>query len=492
MKGRLKLIFLIILTWGILVYPVEVKMIREPAVAGQFYPGDKKTLANTIDDFFANAAAQKITGKIIGIVVPHAGYPYSGPTATYGYQTITGKNIETVIMIGPTHHVFFEGIAAYGEGAWKTPLGIVPIDETLAQSIIKQNPIIHNLPEVHNQEHSLEVQLPFLQKSLTSNFKIVPIMLLEPTYDECEMLAKAIANTVKEKNVLLLASSDLYHGYSYTECNKTDSITLSYLKNFDPKGFYQALKQDKAQACGGYPIVVVMIASKLLGASQSEVLHHTNSNDAIGEKGGYCVGYGASVFYQSAGQSQTTSEQSDTINLTTQEKKELLRIARITIENHVSGKKVPDFTPLTDKLKEEYGVFVTLTKQGNLRGCIGYVQGIEPLYKAVSDVAIAASTEDPRFPQVTLSELKDISIEITVMTTLRKINDINEIKVGKHGLVIKKGSYQGLLLPQVATEYGWDRTKFLEQTCWKAGLPEDTWKDKNTEIYIFSGTIFHE
>lgn len=473
------------------VYSVEAKMIRQSVVAGQFYPGDKKTLSNTLETFFNTIPTQKISGKIIGIAVPHAGYPYSGPTATYAYKLILSKDIETVIMLGPSHRVYFEGMPVYAEGVWKTPLGEVLIDETLAQAIISQNPKIKNQPEAHREEHSLEVQLPFLQKTLT-NFKIVPIMLLEPTYAECEMLAQAIAKVAKYKNVLLLASSDLYHGYSYTECNKTDSVTLSYLKNFDPNGLYQSLKQGKAQACGGYPIVVVMLASKLLGADKSQVLYHTNSNDVMGEKGGYCVGYGSAIFYQSEIKSQSNTKQTDAITLTTQEKNQLIKIARSTIENYVAGKKVPEFSPLTEKLKEKYGVFVTLKKLGELRGCIGYVEGVEPLYKAVSRMAIAASTEDPRFPKVTTKELKDILIEITVMTPLKKIKDINEIEIGKHGLVIKQNYRQGLLLPQVASEYGWDRETFLEHTCWKAGLSEDAWKDKNTEIYIFSGTIFHE
>jgi AmmeMemoRadiSam system protein B/AmmeMemoRadiSam system protein A len=492
-KDNFLLIGLLILLFGVCIFPLEAIMIREPAVAGQFYPGDKKTLSNTIDSFFAETSAQKIPGKIIGIVVPHAGYPYSGATATYAYKAAADNDVKTVIMIGPTHQAYFEGIAVYGEGAWKTPLGDVPIDESLAQSIIKQNPIIHNLPEAHNQEHSLEVQVPFLQKTF-KNFKIVPIMLFDPTYEECQMLAQAIANNAMDKKVLLLASSDLYHGNSYDSCNMTDKITLSYIEKFDPKGLYQALKQDKAQACGGYPIVTVMLASKLLGADKAKVLHHTNSNDVIGERGGYCVGYGASVFYQQNDKTETgtKSDDKDTINLTSQEKRELLRIARTTIENHVAGKKVPKFLPLTEQLNNEYGVFVTLKKNEDLRGCIGYIQGIEPLYHAVSDMAIAASTEDPRFTPVTTSELKDISIEITVMTPLRKITDISEIIVGKHGLVIKNGYNQGLLLPQVATEEGWNRQTFLEKTCWKAGLPDDTWKDKNTEIYIFSGTVFGE
>ncbi len=494
MKNLLQLILLI----GIFfISPVEAKMIREAVVAGQFYPGDKKLLQKTVDDLLTKTSRTKIPGKIIGIVVPHAGYPYSGPTAAYAYKLIAENDIQTVIMLGPTHRVYIKGFAVYGQGSWETPLGKVAIDESIAQTIIKQSDKIKNLPEAHSEEHSLEVQIPFLQRSL-KDFKIVPIMCLEPTFEECQTIAQAIANAVKDKKILILASSDLYHGYSYDACKKTDALTLSYLEKFDPEGLYNALKQDKAQACGGYPIVIAMLTSKLLGANHSQILYRTNSNDVMGERGGYCVGYASAVFYKTGPQSKHNEikssdiNQSDTIQLTEQEKKELLKIARTTIEHHITGKKVPEFKPITEKLKEHYGVFVTLKKKGQLRGCIGYVQGIKPLYQAVSDMAIAASTEDPRFPQVTANELKDITIEITVMTPLKRIKNINEIQVGKHGLVIKRGYYQGLLLPQVATEEGWDRETFLKHTCWKAGLPEDAWQDKETEIYIFSGTIFKE
>ncbi|MCX8015533.1 MAG: AmmeMemoRadiSam system protein B, partial [candidate division WOR-3 bacterium] len=266
-------------------------MLREPVVAGQFYPDNKKILENELNELWANTPTQKIPGKILGIVVPHAGYPYSGPTAAYAYKAITNKDYQTVILIGPTHYVFFDGVAVYGKGSWQTPLGQVEVDEQLAQAIVNQNEHIKDSPQTHRQEHSLEVQIPFLQKSLT-NFKIVPIMLCEPSYELCETLAKAIANTVKNKNVLLLASSDLYHGYSYAECKRTDSLTLSFLEKFDPKGLYQSLKQHKAQACGGDPIVVVMLASRFLGATHSKILYQTNPNDVMGERGGYCVGYG--------------------------------------------------------------------------------------------------------------------------------------------------------------------------------------------------------
>lgn len=178
--------------------------------------------------------------------------------------------------------------------------------------------------------------------------------------------------------------------------------------------------------------------------------------------------------------------------LTEIEKTALLTIARTTLENHILGTPIPQFAPPSDRLEELRGVFVTLKKHGALRGCIGYVQGTKPLYEAVSDMAVAASTQDPRFPRVKPEELKDITIEITALTPLDRIADPAVIEVGKHGILIKQGWSQGLLLPQVATEEGWDRDAFLAHTCLKAGLPADAWKAANTEIYVFSGEVFHE
>ncbi|MBW2039844.1 MAG: AmmeMemoRadiSam system protein A [Deltaproteobacteria bacterium] len=178
------------------------------------------------------------------------------------------------------------------------------------------------------------------------------------------------------------------------------------------------------------------------------------------------------------------------LGLNKEEKRILHEIARTVIWNKASGKKVSEFKVKSKRLKEPRGAFVTINKHGALRGCIGYVRGIKPLYKAVEEMAAAAAFNDPRFPPVTKKELKDLDIEISVLTPLKQIDDTNEIEVGKHGIFIERGFCSGLLLPQVATEYGWDRETFLEQTCFKAGLARHAWKDKETKIYIFSADIF--
>jgi len=473
--------------------PKEVKMERKPAVAGQFYPADPKQLAIRIDRMLEQAALGKIEGEVVGIQVPHAGIEYSGLTAAYAYKLLAGLDSITVVMLGPSHHAEFDRAAVYGHGVWVTPLGTVEVDEELAATLLKQDSFFTELPAVHAQEHSLEVQLPFLQRTL-KHFKIVPIMLLFPTYEQCERVGKAIARVAAGRRVLLLASSDLYHGYSYQEEKARDSVTVRLMSEFEPKRFYQALigsyHEQQPLACGGFPIVALMIAARELGANKAVVLHQTNSNDVIGERGGYCVGYSAVAFIRETPTTDGKEEKAGELNET--ERRSLLAIARNTIEAYVREGRVLEVSPATERLKEKRGVFVTLHKHGELRGCIGYVEPVKPLYLATRDMAISAATEDPRFPPVQTEELKDIDIEITVLSPLQRIFNPEEVIVGKHGLVIRKGYYSGLLLPQVPVEQGWDRRQFLEWTCRKAGLPTDAYLDKNAELYVFTGEVFSE
>ncbi len=178
------------------------------------------------------------------------------------------------------------------------------------------------------------------------------------------------------------------------------------------------------------------------------------------------------------------------LGLAEDDKKMLHEIAKTTIFCQAKGEKIPQFEVTLEILKEKKGAFVSLHKHGQLRGCIGNIHAQKPLYLTVKEMAKAAAFEDPRFTQVTLEELEDLQIEISVLTPLKKVKDLKEIEVGKHGIYIVKGYCSGLLLPQVASEYGWDRETFLEHTCYKAGLPKDAWKDEDTEIFIFSAQVF--
>ena len=472
---------------------MEMKEIREPAVAGSWYPDNPEILSQEIKRYLEKAKKEKIEGNPIALISPHAGYVYSGAVAAHAYKMIEGKTFDTVVVIAPSHRALFRGASLYDRGGYRTPLGVVPVDVELSKRMMERRKEIQFIPEAHAQEHSLEIQIPFLQIVLKS-FKLVPI-IMEPywSWETCQSLSSAIAETVKGKNVLLIASSDLSHFHPYEKAVELDKIVLNHIERFDPEGLNRDLKQGRCEACGGGPIITVMLAAKALGVNRGKVLKYLNSGDVTGDRG-RVVGYAAGVFYKMTGGTKKMKEEKKKVGvdlgLNEQDKKILHEIAKSVIENKVMGKSVPEFKIDSPILKENRGAFVTINKKGQLRGCIGYIEGHGPLYKTIEEMAEAAAFRDPRFSPVREKELPELGIEISVLTPLKRITDVNEIEVGKHGIYIKKGWYSGLLLPQVATEYRWDRQTFLEHTCQKAGLPSNAWKDKNAEIYIFSADIF--
>jgi len=469
-----------------------MKEIREPAVAGAFYPDKPEVLLRDVAKYLENSKKEKIEGDIVALISPHAGYMYSGQVAAYAYKLVEGRTFDSVVVVGPSHRTLFKGASLYDRGGYRTPLGVVPIDTELSKKMMERRKEIQFLPEAHSQEHSLEVQIPFLQVVLKT-FNLIPIVM-EPywSWETCQYLASAIAETVRGKRVLLVASTDLSHFYTYNIAVELDKIFLNHIERFDVEGLNRDLKNNRTEACGGGPVVTIMLAAKMLGANHGKVLKYANSGDVTGDRS-RVVGYAACVFYKTAGGKEKMKEEKKVgvdLGLNEEEKKTLRHIAKTVIENKARGKAVTEFKIESPTLKENRGAFVTIHRRGQLRGCIGYIEGQGPLYKTIEKMAEAAAFKDPRFTPVKEKELPELDIEISVLTPLKKITDVNEIQVGKHGIYIVKGMWAGLLLPQVATEYGWDRQTFLEHTCQKAGLPSNVWKEKDTEIYIFSADIF--
>jgi hypothetical protein len=454
--------------------------VRKPVFAGSFYPADKATLSGLIDGYLKEVEPKstKITGHVFGVIAPHAGYEYSGKVAAYAYAQVKGKGYKTVIIIGSSHRVPFRGIAIHPTGSWETPLGIVPVDQEMAQTLMKECKIIRPFPAAFEQEHSLEVQVPFLQKTL-AGFKIVPIVTGSMDKNDYREFADTLANIIKndQRKVLIVASSDMSHFHSYDAANKMDNLTLKDIAELNVDGLHQHLQKGDCELCGAQGVLSLMMLAKHMNG-KATILNYANSGDVTKDRA-RVVGYSSAAF--------TTQQE-----LSRKEQKILLAMTRKALEEYVRNGIMPSTDVKEMKLLEKRGAFVTLTKNGSLRGCIGYIQPVAPLYKTVSDMAIAASTRDPRFPPVTQRELKDIHIEISVLSPLKLIVDTNEIEVGRHGLYMTRGNNSGLLLPQVATQQGWNREEFLSQTCVKAGLPTQAWKDRGTQIYTFSAQIFSE
>jgi AmmeMemoRadiSam system protein B/AmmeMemoRadiSam system protein A len=476
--------------------------VRQPAVAGAFYPADSAELARMVQGHLNNVKnLPSIDGQIIALIVPHAGLIYSGPIAAYSYKLLENSGVDKVILCGPSHRYGFEGLSVYGPGIqWKTPLGVVSCNDSLCNQLLKYNKQIAVVEPAHAREHSLEVQLPYLQTVL-GNFQIVPIIMGYQHADVIDLLTKALESLPIDKRTIMVAASDWQHYRPASEGWKMDSLGLECLKNLDPTSLEKYLESGRVEACAGGPMVAVLKAAMAKGANKIKILKYGDSGDVTGDKSSV-VSYVAAVIYKSSDekvvpkekkseQSQIDKQLPPKFQLSDDEKKKLLTIARQSIERYLADGSFPDFE-VTDNLKKPGAAFVTLTKNGQLRGCIGHIIAQDPLYKTVSVCAVQAAVADPRFSPVQADEVPQLHIEISVLTPLQEVKSLDEIEVGRDGLVISMGNNRGLLLPQVATEYGWSRTEFLEQTCRKAGLPTDAYQSPSALIQKFQAVIFHE
>lgn len=467
--------------------------VRQPGVAGAFYPADPKALTAMIDELLAHASPPPINDPILAVVAPHAGYQFSGPVAAYTYDELKGRKFSRVVVIAPSHYEAFDFTSVFDGDAYATPLGTVPVDKAFAAQLVKMSPTIRfssqgHTPTPQGAEHALEVELPWLQRVL-GNFELVPVVMGDQSYESSRALGVALAKLIHgSSDTLILASSDLSHYHPYDEAVKIDHKTLNALQEWDYFSMSQNFEMRVWEACGGAPIVAAMIAAERMGANQAMLLKYANSGDTTGDHS-RVVGYSAVALVKT--QSQRAAE--TPFSLGAREKNELLALARKSVEYAVKEKKAYEPAPsLSESLNQERGAFVTIKKSGELRGCIGYTSAMKPLYMTVRDTATLAALRDSRFPPVSASELGQLEYEISVLSPLRRVLDVREIKVGEHGLLMKNGSYQGLLLPQVPVEEKWDRQTFLDETCLKAGMHTGCWKDENTDIFKFTAVVFGE
>jgi len=496
--------------------------IKQPEFDGQFYPAQKEELSTMIENFLTKARPKDISGDIFMLISPHAGYGYSGQAAAFGCKLVKDKPYKTVIILGTSHHKFFNGAALYGQGAFATSLGELDVDAEFTKSISAKDPEVFADESAFDKEHSVEVELPFLQKVLPS-FKIVPVIIGDCSLETCRKIALLFKKAIGErKDILVVVSSDLYHGYDFEEADKVDAVTLDLIKKMDYQGLYYALREERAQACGGIGIVVALDLAGELGYRKAEVLKHTNSAIVTGKaiKGEWTVGYASCAVFRPTrplGQDTPRLASRPTLigiasvrarqrklrgccfrrqggnMLNIQQRKKLLQIGRQAIEGYLKTGKKLEVSEADPVLNQKMGSFVTLTEQGQLRGCIGNLTVNQPLYLTVRDMAIAAAVDDPRFPAVSLTGIKNIQLEISVLSPLKRVASADDIELGKHGVLVRKGTQSGVFLPQVAVETGWSKEEFLNNLCsQKAGLPSGAWKDKSCELYVFNAEVFSE
>jgi AmmeMemoRadiSam system protein A len=313
-------------------------------------------------------------------------------------------------------------------------------------------------------------------------------MIGEPSWDNCQALSTVLAEVLRGKKAVIIASTDMSHYPTYDDAVQVDTATLQAICSMDPEAVVENTKRWMRQGvaklfctlCGEGPTLTAMMAARELGANRATVLQYANSGDVpFGDKS-QVVGYGAIMFWKG-----------ETAMLNAEEKATLLRMARETLEQYLTNGTIPHYSIDKPALQQANGAFVTLKNKGQLRGCIGHMRGSQEIYRTVQEMAIAAATEDPRFQPVSEEEMEEIEIEISVLFPMEYVHSVDEIEVGRDGLYITLGPYSGVLLPQVAAEQGWDREEFLCHVCRKAGLPDDAWQ-KGAMLYRFSAQVFGE
>jgi hypothetical protein len=494
---------------------MAVPTVRPATQAGRFYEGNPQVLSHEVDSLLAQHANDGSYDNVAALIVPHAGYYFSGNVAASAYMSLdTTKHYKRIFLLGPSHHEWLDGASVNTEADYyATPLGQVKVDHETAVLLTNTNSTNDDLntdrtdkadlstntnstndtnrvffyrPEAHDREHCLEVQLPFLQRVFTKEVPpIVPIIISTNDFQKLQRIAEALKPYFTDEN-LFIVSSDFSHYPSYGDACAVDAKTGKAIESGDVEQFIATIQANArsgirnlaTSACGELAIVTLM----LMMDSQYQVKHllYQNSGDIDDHDPTRVVGYHSFAILRG---------EEKGFSLTDEEKTLLKKIAYESIRDSLDGKPIINFKVQSSKFKEKCGAFVSLHKQGRLRGCIGHFGEDVPLYEIVAEMARAAAFEDPRFLPVTRDELDELDIEISVLTPMRRIQSLDEFQLHRHGIYIKKGYRSGTFLPQVADEVNWTKEEFVGHCSQdKAGLGWDGWRD--AELYVYEAIVF--
>ena len=490
---------------------------REPVVrpatqADRFYTGNAKELSDEVDSLLALHSHSTVYQNVAAIIVPHAGYYFSGNVAASAYMSLDAKKrYKRIFLLGPSHHEWLDGASVNTEADYyATPLGQVRVDHETAMKLTTTNytnftnkltttdgtnftnsdSVFCYRPEAHDREHCLEVQLPFLQRRFKENLPpIVPIVISTNDYHKLKRMAEELKPYFTDENLFVI-SSDFSHYPAYDDACEVDARTGKAIETGDVEEFIatinanaqRGMKNLATSACGGFAIITLMM---MLDENYSvKHIMYQNSGDIDDHDHSRVVGYHSFAFLR---------KQPGEFSISEADKKLLKDIALQSIKDSLDGKRMAEanfslFT-LHSSLNQKCGAFVSLHKHGRLRGCIGHLGEDYPLHEIVAEMARAAAFEDPRFMPVTKDELDDIDIEISVLTPMRRIKSLDEFELHRHGIYIKKGRRSGTFLPQVADEVNWTKEEFVGHCSQdKAGLGWDGWRD--AELYVYEAIVF--
>ena len=499
----MRAIFIVLLSISTIMetYSQNITTDRQPFAAGKFYPGDKDTLEITLSQLFARCKKSPGNWNVRAIISPHAGYQFSGGVAASAFSAIPKDAVyKNIFIIGSSHVMYFNGASVYNCGDYITPLGKVPVNKEIANKLINDNKVFKFPISAHIQEHSIENQLPFIQYYFKVIPTIVPVIIGTDDENTVKKVAEALRPWFTPENLFVI-SSDFSHYPSYKEANENDKLTALSIISGDPKTFLKTLSDNSAKQipglvtsmCGWTSGLALLYLAEGDHNLEFKLIDYANSGDSKVSGKAEVVGYNALVMIDKKINVNYADGSESSFAITAEEKKQLFAIAKGSIQSMLdhNGIFAIDEKSIPENLKKPMGAFVTLKINGVLRGCIGRFISSEPLFKVVQESAISSAFEDPRFSPITKNEYKNTEIEITVIGPLKRIKNINEIVLGKHGIYIKKDNRSGTMLPQVATENGWTVEEFLGFTSRdKAGLGWDGWKD--AELSIYEGVVLEE
>ena len=469
----------------------KTPVVRPATQANRFYTSNPEELSQEVDSFLALHSSRTTYQNVAALIVPHAGYYFSGNVAASAYMTLNPKkSYKRIFLLGPSHHEWLNGASVNSKvDYYATPLGNVKVDRETAQQLIDADSVFSYKAAAHAQEHCLEVQLPFLQRRLDEVPPIVPIIISTNDYSKLKRMAEMLRPYFTYDNLFII-SSDFSHYPSYEDAYEVDTKTGKAIETGDVEQLIATIENNAdsgkrnlaTSACGEFPIITLM----LMLNHNYEIKHlmYQNSGDIDNHDHSRVVGYHAFAFLR-----KQISETEFT--LTDADKKQLKEIALQSIKDSLDSKPIarPTLHSQLSILNSKCGAFVSLHKYGRLRGCIGHFGEDYPLHEIVAEMARAAAFEDPRFTPVTREELDDINIEISVLTPMRRIQSIDEFELHRHGIYIRKGFRSGTFLPQVADEVNWTKEEFIGHCSQdKAGLGWDGWRD--AELYVYEAIVF--
>ena len=484
--------------------------VQEPVVAGRFYPADPTQLRRDLRGYLDRAMAPELSGRPVGFMVPHAGVVYSGPVAGYAYKAIAAHPVKRYVIMGPSHRVGFDGVFVLDKDSYRTPLGVVRIDREGVAKLKAGRPFIGSDERLYGSEHSVEVQLPFLQEAGGPDFSVVVLVLGRMSAEKARELARALNQTFPGDDTVFIASSDMSHGNyppfkSSEQIRPVDLNTLKLIEAGNLEALELGINNDSTPLCGGLPVITLLNLYRLRGGGgEIRTLRYGDSGDSTGDHS-QVVGYGAVALMlprtvpaptAAPAAAPTPSPASGGgFTLSEDEKKELLKMARAFAEAAVKGGPVPELSPSTDHLRAPGAAFVTLKRRGELAGCIGSIIATEPLFQCVQRRAIDAAIHDARFfgDPIRPEELGEVEVEISVLTPPERVSSPDEIKVGRDGVLLTLGDYRGVFLPQVPGEQGWSHDEYLSHLCGKAGVPDpNCWRRPEAVLERFQAIVFSE